>query len=119
MTTDLISRIEAATEGSRELSDECLLAVGWQKHYPGMLRPDGHVIPLHELPDPSQNLQDAVDWMLPEGSEYEISTLYGVARVGVDLNTDSPCYGEHKGGDVALALCAASLRAIEARADSE
>lgn len=31
-TLTLIDRVEAATEGSRELSDEMLLALGWTKH---------------------------------------------------------------------------------------
>lgn len=54
---------------------------------------------------------DAAITLVPEGMEYELSTLYGVARVEVGLNTDCPERGERKDGNMPCALCAASLRA--------
>lgn len=132
MTTDLAARIEAAQEGCRELDAEVYNACPepgrvavrlpmsqWEGRFVDGWRTkkrDGEDKYPEKLKRYSTNIHDALT-MLLEGSEYEISTLYGVARVGVDLNTDSPCYGEHKGGDVALAMCAAGLRAREASHD--
>ena len=77
MADTLIARLEKAKSGSRALSDECLLAVGWvhdrrktssgkYTDY-GWIRPDGSKCYTKDVPDPSQNAQDAIDWMLPEG----------------------------------------------------
>lgn len=46
--------------------------------------------------------------------EIEITTLYQVARVGINLNhgpDDGPFYGSNDSNSIPLALCAASLRA--------
>lgn len=54
----------------------------------------------------------AAEMLVPEGSEWELTTLYGVARAAVDLNGDEgPSYGSNECGSPALALCAAALRA--------
>lgn len=51
------------------------------------------------------------------GAEISISTLYGVARVEYPLNFSDhqPYYGEHVGGLIAPAICAAMLRARAAK----
>lgn len=59
---------------------------------------------------------DAALLMLPEEmrDEIEISTLYRVAHVGINLNhspDDGPYYGSNKCNSIPLALCAAALRA--------
>lgn len=67
---DLIEALEAS-EGSRELSDMCLLATGWTytpKHISmAWESPGGHWKGFLDRPDPSQNLQDVIDWMTPKG----------------------------------------------------
>lgn len=85
----LIEKLEQGP-GSRELSDECLLAVGWM---PGNDAAKWWFNPIdrqwNHPPDPSQNLQDALDWMVPEGWDWEM-----------DWTTDS-------GGENVLATCRA------------
>lgn len=58
---------------------------------------------------------DAAMSLVPEGmEELEIATIYGVARVGINLNhgpDDGPYYGESLSGDIALAICHAALKA--------
>ena len=56
--------------------------------------------------------------------EIEITTLYQVARVGINLNhgpQDGPYYGSNQCNSIPLALCAAALRArsAETREDAE
>jgi hypothetical protein len=68
---------------------------------------------------------DAAMTLTEPGAEIIISTLYGVARVEYPLNfaDHEPYQGEHVGGLIAPAICAAILRAIDgkisARAASE
>ncbi len=112
----LIARLEAGP-GSRELSDECLLAVGWGKlpltEYL-WIDPSGKT---HDArPDPSQNVQDAIDWMVPEGwsgggriiggPPYPIELLRVVGEGRLEWG---------HAATPALALSAASLRARVAR----
>ena len=61
---------------------------------------------------------DAALTLLPEGLEFEFTNLYGVAAVGIGLNTESPCYARREDGNITLALLAAILRARQA-ADTE
>lgn len=51
--------------------------------------------------------------LVPEGVEWSISTLYGVALVDVGLNSDYPARGRRQDGNVPLALCIAALKAGE------
>lgn len=139
--TDLQSKLQNATEGSRELSDEVLLVCGWRVRPPmycgsfdqdatcigcGNRRPSSGPCILRisqqvwtpsDRPDPSRNLQDAVS-LLTDGEEYEITNLYGVAQVGLPLNTNDP-HGPHyvrrEDGSVCLAFCEAIIKAHEAR----
>ena len=55
---------------------------------------------------------DAAVMLVPEGAEWDLTTLYGVARVAVGLNMDEgPHYASHEGGRLPMAICAAALRA--------
>ncbi len=58
---------------------------------------------------------DAVRSLIDPNDEWELTTLYGVARATVGLNRDHqtswPGYGEHKGGDPVRALLSAALKA--------
>ncbi len=55
---------------------------------------------------------DAAVTLVPEGAEWDLTTLYGVARVAVGLNMDEgPHYASHEGGRLPMAICAAALRA--------
>ena len=54
---------------------------------------------------------DATLTLIPEGMEFEFTNLYGVAAVGMGLNTESPCYARREDGNITLALLAAILRA--------
>ena len=126
----LIERLEAGP-GSRELSDECLLAVGWRVSTVNGITtwysPRGLSHGILRYPDTSQNLQDALDWLVPEG--WHVSFLaagdrdmgvnntnrYPRCSVSPNLNNDegwkrgiAVC---EKAATPALALCAASLKA--------
>lgn len=124
--SDLIARLEAATEGSRELSDEVLRACGWTTDWlaEGSLHPTWHAPgcwPKGSIvrPDVSRSLDDALA-LVPEGWRITVigSTFTGspsprwrwlFQRFG--LSGGEP-YGE--AATPALALCAAILRAMEA-----
>jgi hypothetical protein len=145
---DLIKRLEKAREGSRELSDECLLAVGWRVERPkdcgmrdqtgdcygcGSKPPGGDkcAVPRSnwiwinptrislsgKRPHVTQNVQDAIDWMVPEGWCGNVDFGVGEAQEAILWN---PTSNQETDAQFAptptLALCIASLRAIEARA---
>lgn len=64
---------------------------------------------------------DAALTLVPDGMEYSISTLYGLADAEVGLNCsaeDGPWRSRRLDADVPLALCAAALKA-RARAEGE
>lgn len=117
MTDDLIKRLESAAEGSQEISDKCLLAVGWAWRYPAigdgphdytgsdMVRPDGKFQNYSGLPSPSENVQDAIDWMVPEGCPWEMKSV-GMVEMGTKCG---PVEGI--AATPAIALSAASLKA--------
>src|SRR3546814_3756137 len=58
---------------------------------------------------------DDVRALIDPADEWELTTLYGVARAAVGLNRDHqtgwPGYGEHEGGDPVRALLSAALKA--------
>ena len=74
----LLEDLQNAKEGSRELSNRCLLAVGWTmkklcsgtaEYWFRWIDPeDTHY---KTNPDPSRNTQDALDCMVPEGWHLE------------------------------------------------
>ena len=136
--TSLIERVEAATEGGRELDLAIHLALfpdgeiaGWMKYPRGLDGREGYSWDISSaslifekrtadgqcpynggvpLPTYSTSI-DAALTLLPEGMEFEFTNLYGVAAVGMGLNTESPCYGRREDGNITLALLAAILRA--------
>ena len=120
----LIEKLEKGP-GSRELSDKCLLAVGWRHQYsPGnamWIRPDGWVVRTGSgarPPDPSRNLQDTLDWMVPEGWSIHINQddnrlWWAELRHGYQTSYDRVVMA-CKCTTPALALSTASLRAREA-----
>ena len=140
----LIERLEAGP-GSRELSDECLLAVGWtidhmkdRRHKSGgyvlWYPPTGYVgYDKATRPDPSQNLQDTLDWMVPEGWEFTLNVSKKGSVVCLCSHWDddtAPVFWSNRADESergklykrriglsptpALAASAASLRAREA-----
>lgn len=114
--TSLIERIEAATEGSRELDVAVIMAL-----YPGAgpyapyCQGDEPIFwndPYRKMRCPKVSTSiDAALTLLPEGFEFEFTNLYGVAAVGMGINTESPCYARREDGNITLALLAAILRA--------
>lgn len=54
---------------------------------------------------------DAAMTLVPKGAEIQLTDIYGVAAATVGCNTPEPEHAWHKGGILALALCAAALRA--------
>lgn len=119
--TDLIARLESAAEGSRELDRDVAEAVGWERKALAMDSDDywrtgdmSWTREDHEHPPQFTTSLDAALTLVPEGSEWEISTLYAIARSAVGLNDGAgPWHGEHTGCLPALALCAAALGAIQ------
>ena len=109
----LIEKLEAGP-GSRELSDECLLAVGWvSQHVDGRgawRNPDGKIVDNFNVPDPSQNLQDALDWMVPERDGGNKATFLQAAMYQASV-------GDIPDERIASVVCVASLRAREAMKD--
>lgn len=141
MTADLsalIARLEAAEAGSRELDAKIALLClpefsGWIEHPAnngnqyGELAPsreafdewlirDGDpcliAAPLHTISlDAALALAERV---LGTDQEYEITTLYNIARVTLNMNhgdESGPFYGSNDCCVVPLAICAATLRA--------
>jgi hypothetical protein len=136
---DLISRLESAAEGSRELSDDVLLACGWEKTFDGVAC--DYWAPPHTAgrvysdnrPSPTESVDDALE-LVPEGwtwcgSGYDEDGGYSDTT---DFRKPYMCIAgpmEERGGDFyeppephrethearaatpALALCAAILRA--------
>ncbi len=121
--TSLIERIEAATGGDRELDAEIWLACtpgATRDKWSYIHKATGRECTVDETRDVTDRLiivpsftasLDAVLTLLPEGLEFEFTNLYGVAAVGMGLNTESPCYARREDGNLTLALLAAILRA--------
>lgn len=122
----LIERLESAAEGNRALSDECLLAVGVKlikepddeySYIARGLDDDGG--PWEPAPHVTGNVQDALDWMVPEGWSGTVSFGALDERPEAEL-WNGKFYPEgselfSSAATPALALCIASLKAIEAR----
>lgn len=124
--TDILSQLERATEGSREISDGVLLVCGWKhrqsdfsevweapdgKRYDYEDSPGLKVRPFPDRPDPSRNLQDAVS-LVPEGREWSVTYLWE-GRCGA---TCGRYHADFKGETPALALCIAIIKASKAEA---
>ena len=125
--TDLLERIEAATEGSRELDKDIASQVhpgtDWDKRYTanvGWGHPDfNRVMRANPVPHYTTSI-DAALTLVPEGWGFKADCGLGygnectVGHVGENKMYDQPD-GWAKAATPALALCAASLRAREAQ----
>lgn len=111
---ELVERVEAASGPDRELDLRIQMATNpeWapikENEVNFHVRYGGH-------PRFTASL-DAAMSLVPEEmrDEIEITTLYKVARVGINLNhgpDGSPFYGSNESSSIPLAICAAALRA--------
>lgn len=127
MTTDLIARLGAATVGSRELSNEVLIALGWREltldeiscyEYSGDIglywpTPKGGLAYSNTLPDPTCFLDIALTmvttgWRTVDAHQSLIHTPAWSWKLQRWYDVV-----EGKGHTHALAACIASLRAKE------
>lgn len=55
---------------------------------------------------------DAALTLVPEGMEFDITNIYGAARVAMGLNAgeEGPWYADRADGNLALTICIAALR---------
>ncbi len=103
----LIARLEAAEAGSRELDYAIKV---W-------LEPIDDYWAIRVAADWTTSLDAALalaERVLGTGQEYEITTLYNIARVTLNMNhgeESGPFYGSNDCCVVPLAICAATLRA--------
>lgn len=136
MTADLsalIARLEAAEAGSREMDGEIALAFGyprdvWGDAFDRPLAVDGPAFhndaatwsgegKSWSAPTFTASLDAALalaERVLGTDQEYEITTLYNIARVTLNMNhgdESGPFYGSNDCCVVPLAICAATLRA--------
>ncbi len=121
---DLITRLESASEGSRELSDEVLAAVGWKKNVQGVRwgrDADGLSVHHSHLPSPTESVDAALS-LMPDfkgHSGWRVSNWHeGKAGGGawIDWSNDPVMsFSEHHvdahAATPELALCIAALRA--------
>ncbi len=115
---DLIAELEAAPEGSRELSDKVLLAIGWigqsaASQQAGILiphwkSPDGRDVPSGLRPSPTESL-DAALTLVPEGYGFAMYAVSG-GQYEATVQSGGSCIKP----SLPLALCIASLRARQA-----
>jgi hypothetical protein len=105
---NLIVRLEAATEGSRELDAEIYCSL-WKSCFPDETEDQHFQYALRASTHYTTDLQCALS-LLPPGAEYKISTLYGIAHVELPLNFEPTIDVRRKDGNVVLAFCEACLR---------
>src|SRR5216684_2962906 len=130
---EIIAKLEAATEGSRELDGDIAEALGLpaiattgifhvqrrenREGYGLVDRAEwGRDLPTYfswKAPEFTTSL-DAALTLVPEGAEYAISTLYGLALAELPLNSDNPQKAQRRDGNVPLAICCAALKARSA-----
>ena len=112
-----IEAVEKAKCGDGMLDRQIQMAIeGWRNLgggfrewiVDGRREPYNYIIP---SPHYTTGLDAALTLVIKDW-EYEISTLYGIARVRLPLNASvEPSEGERKDGNVPLAACLAALRA--------
>ena len=116
MTPDLTTRLAQADKPTRELLEEawgsCPVCSGdcGSANPPVMFCPTSRFLQLLD----AEAWTSAVEMLVPEASEWELTTMYGIARATVDLNhgpDSGPSYGENACGSPALALAIACLKA--------
>ena len=113
----LISRLQDATEGSRELSDSVLLVMGW-KHVPASNswyeQDNTYRGGAPDRPDPTRNLADGLA-LMPKGWGWLLETQGDECFATVNY----PVYGHHHlfkdvpGATPELAMIIAALHARE------
>lgn len=133
MTQSLIERLQAASEGSRELDMEVFKAIGAPVPFQFMnklLALEFNDVEQAYFAKVSDDMRvrysppaytasiDAAMTLIPDEmrDEIEITTLHQVARVGINLNhapDDGPYYGSHECNSIPLAICIAALLARE------
>lgn len=116
----LIAKLEAATEGSRAMSEDCLIAVGWQRQNEYWGEPRDKPGQVHywrkdTRPSPAESLDDAVRWMVDEEWQWTIRRTPGLCSHATVWDQSSGRSCEARGATPALAFCAAAL-CLKARA---
>ena len=114
----LVTHLEAAAKGNRELSDEVLLACRWREEGTSArflthkwLAPDGTEYVAEERPSPTESL-DAALTLVPEGHAYAILVYAnGTAEAAIG---DPPQFCSTILPTPALALCIAALKTRKA-----
>lgn len=110
---DLALRVEALEGADREV--DCLIkqAVGDPWDYAADWGPRDNCKPVGK---PYTSSIDAALTLVERGDEWQLSTIYNIARAEVGINRDHqtswPGRGEHDGCNPVLAILAAALRAI-------
>lgn len=98
---DLITRLEAATEGGRELDALIGNAVG--------RTPDGWVNYPHAYEKHYTTSVDAALTLMPEGRAFAL-LVYEAGAASAAIG-EPPQFGEHEAPSPALALCIAAIKA--------
>lgn len=126
--TDLISRLEAAPTGSRELDAEiweiidnaAYIRCWWDarastsRSWSDETKDEKCRAAVRRVSPAYTTSLDAALTLVPEGTEYQINNLYGVAQVELPLNSNSPILVRREDGNVVLALCIAAMKARQA-----
>lgn len=108
--TDLIAKLEAATEGSRELSDEVLLALGWEQGQDDHWFAPDNEVPVRGAyrPSPTEYVDDGMA-LVPDHFEAMARRAPGEYRSTAYVDIPKDLYGS-RANTPALALSAAILR---------
>ena len=109
--TDLLSRLQAASEGSAELDRAFLEALGWTFKW-RWHRPNG--LPLRHderAPRPTRSLDDITGLIEQAGMRWYRFRITTGARMVVE-SAEQECSSDHE--DARLALCISFRRAMEA-----
>jgi len=124
--TTLLTQLETAQEGSRELSDAMLEELGWRQDHDAdptwyertlWRKPDGS-LHLEPDPDPTRNLQDAVD-LVPDGWGWQIQDEGFAIIFHPDNRIDGEGDQHCQAATPCLALCAAIVRAKKQRGKND
>ncbi len=114
---ELIAALEAATGPSRELDASIGEALGVAPQYYSEY---GYGDPAKDAPREHAPYTESIDAALsftPEGAEISLTNLYGLSTADVGLNFDTHLQAG-RGATLAIALCIANLRALEAQGET-
>jgi len=118
MHSDLIQRLQDATEGSRELDFDIALSIGWTREWYiscyGWKNPKGQQCSERYVPAFSTSI-DAAMTLVPEGhGTVALEITRKSARAAIGNDTQEGFVGEAAEAPTpALALCIAALKAKE------